>query len=50
MLNVRIVKGRSEIELQKNANEALSELQSSGYKIVDTDVAGRADDSGEVGL
>jgi len=46
MLSVKIVNGSYEKELQENANKALAEIQNLGYKIIDTDVAGRASDSG----
>ena len=46
MLNVKIVKATYDKELQNKVNEAFDELQNLGYKIIDTDVAGRASDSG----
>ena len=34
-------------ELQEKANTVMTELQTSGHKIIDTDVAGRASEAGQ---
>ena len=46
MLQVRIVSARTSKELQEKANAALAEISDEGNKVTDTDVAGRASESG----
>ena len=45
MLQVKIVSSKNSEELQEKSNVVLVEIQDKGYKIMDTDVAGRASES-----
>ena len=47
MLQLRIVSARNSEELQEKSNAVLSEIHDGGYKVMDTDVAGRASESGD---
>ena len=46
MLQVKIISVRNSEELQEKANIALAKIYSEGNKVMDTDVAGRASESG----
>jgi len=47
MIRIKIVKERNYKELEKKVNDAMVEIQKSGFKILDTDIAGYASDMGE---
>lgn len=46
MIKIKIISSRSSDELQEKAQNVLNKIQDSGNKLMDTDVAGRASDSG----